>query len=361
MAVYRDDNKKNTWVCKFSYLDCNGKRRNTTKRGFTTKRDALAYEHDFMAKVNNTTGMLFKDFVEIYLENMKSRIKESTMMTKISIIESEVLPFFGDMQLNNISSKDIIIWQNELLKKINEKTGETYKRSYLKTIHNQLNAILNFAVKYYDLPKNPARVVGNMGSEDDIEMKFWTLEQYKQFAEEIMEKPIYYYCFQVLYWCGLREGEMLALSTEDIDLDKKIIRVNKTYMKLNGKDMITSPKTKKSNREVVIPAFLAEELREYKEQIYDLNPTARFFPLSKSTVIKALKTYAEKAGLPEIRVHDLRHSHVSLLINLGYSAVAIAERVGHESVHITYRYAHVFPQVQNDMAKRLNALEEGEL
>ena len=78
------------------------------------------------------------------------------------------------------------------------------------------------------------------------------------------------------------------------------------------------------------------------------------FPITKSSVNRALKRGTKKAGLPEIRVHDLRHSHVSLLIHLGYSAVAIADRLGHESIHVTYRYAHLFPSVQDDMAKKLN-------
>ena len=107
-----------------------------------------------------------------------------------------------------------------------------------------------------------------------------------------------------------------------------------------------------------MPAFLVEELRDYVNMIYDLNPGDRLFPVCKSYLYRMMKKGAEQAGVKKIRVHDLRHSHVSLLIHMGYSAVAIAERVGHESVDITYRYAHLFPTIQEDMAFKLNQMME---
>lgn len=233
-----------------------------------------------------------------------------------------------------------------------------YSRSYLKTIHNQLSAVFNHAVRYYKLKENPAAIVGNMGSEKGIQMKYWTKEQYLAFAEAIMDEPRAYYAFQVLYWCGIREGEMLALTSKDLDLEKGTLSVTKTFQHLNGRDIVTEPKTPKSNRVIQMPDFLTQELRDYIRMQYDLRPNDRLFPLSKSYLYRIMDKGSAKAGVPRIRIHDLRHSHVSLLIDMGYSAVAIAERTGHESIDITYRYAHLFPTVQADMANKLNALME---
>ena len=163
-----------------------------------------------------------------------------------------------------------------------------------------------------------------------------------------------YYAFEILYWCGNREGELLALTPADFDFEKKTLRINKSYQRLQGKDVITTPKTKKSNRVIQMPDFLCDEIQDYFKQLYGLEPDSRIFPLTKHTLKRGMEFGCKASGVKVIRIHDLRHSHVSLLINMGYSAVAIGNRVGHESVEITYRYAHLFPTVQKEMADKLN-------
>ena len=199
-----------------------------------------------------------------------------------------------------------------------------------------------------------------MGKEKTAEMLFWTKEEYMAFVEEIMDKPISYYAFEMLYWCGLRMGELLALTPKDFDFAEGIVRITKSYQRLEGKDMITDPKTERSNRNIKMPDFLVEEMKDYLKMCYDLKPTDRLFPVTKSYLYRKMDTACKKLGLKRIRVHDLRHSHVSLLIDMGYNAVAIADRMGHESIDITYRYAHLFPTVQSDMANKLNNLMEGD-
>ena len=187
-------------------------------------------------------------------------------------------------------------------------------------------------------------------------MKFWTREQYQQFADVMMDYPLEYYCYEMLYWTGIREGELLALEREDFNFEKRTVRIDKTYHRLHGQELITEPKTPKSNRTVEMPDFLCEEIQEYFQLVHSQNPTQRAFPTTKNRLYYMIHKGAEMAKLPHVRVHDLRHSHVSLLIDMGFSALAIAERVGHESVDITYRYAHLFPSVQSDMAKKLNEI-----
>ena len=221
-------------------------------------------------------------------------------------------------------------------------------------LHNQLSAIFNHAVRYYELRSNPAAKVRNMGSEEHREMLFWTKEEYLKFIDAMMDKPMLYYAFEILYWCGIREGELLALTPADFDFEKKTLRINKSYQRLQGKDVITTPKTKKSNRVIQMPDFLCDEMQDYFKQLYGLESDSRIFPLTKHTLKRGMEFGCKASGVKIIRIHDLRHSHVSLLINMGYSAVAIGNRVGHESVEITYRYAHLFPTVQKEMADKLN-------
>ncbi len=206
MPVYKDE-KTNTWYSKFRYKDWTGKTRDKMKRGFTTKRDAQKWENNFKVRLAGNLDMSFGEFVKIYKEERFPRLKESTRVMKENVIATHILPYFENRRINEISSTDIIKWQNELLTAINPNTGRTYAKSYLKTIHNQINAIFNYACRYYKLRENPASIAGGIGSEDEIAMEFWTLDEYLKFSEEMMTEPIAYYAFQILYWLGCREGD----------------------------------------------------------------------------------------------------------------------------------------------------------
>lgn len=236
-----------------------------------------------------------------------------------------------------------------------------YTQSLVGTIQNQLNAIFNHAVKYYDLAKNPCIANKKMGKAKAKEMQFWTKEEYLKFSRAIMDKPISYYAFQILYWTGIRCGELLALTKADFDLENRKLKINKTYQVVKGKEMITSPKTEKSNRTIELPEFLCEEMQDYFDSLYKIGDNSRIFEVTKSYLHHEMDRGSKAANIKRIRIHDLRHSSCALLINLGYSPVEIAERLGHESVTITDRYAHLYPSVQRDMANRLDeAFKEGE-
>ena len=140
----------------------------------------------------------------------------------------------------------------------------------------------------------------------------------------------------------------------DLDFDAGTVRINKTYQRLDGEDVITPPKTHKSNRVVRMPDFLVEEMQEFLRMLYGVGRDERIFNVTKYYLHHEMDRGAKESGVERIRIHDLRHSHVSLLIELGFSAVAIGDRVGHESVVITYRYAHRFPSTQDAMARELS-------
>ena len=235
-----------------------------------------------------------------------------------------------------------------------DEQGKPYSPVYLKTVHNQLSAIFNHAVRYYNLRENPCKKAGSMGKKKNREMLFWTKEEYLKFAEAMMDKPLSFYAFEMLYWCGIREGELLALTPADFDFEKGTVSINKSYQRLNGQDLITTPKTEKSNRVITMPQFLTDEIQDYLKMLYGIGPDDRMFTVTKSYLHREMDRGAREAGVPRIRIHDIRHSAVSLLIDMGFSATAIADRVGHESIDITYNYAHLFPSKQAEMADKLN-------
>ena len=316
MPAYKDS-KQGTWYASFYFENWQGVKQKKLKRGFATKKDALAWEREFLLQQAADLTMTFEAFVEIYITDKKKRLRENTWSVKEHIIRTKILPYFKEKRLSEIKPRDVIAWQNEMLN-YRDKNGKAYSPTYLKTLHGQLSAILNHAVRFYGLKSNAAATAGCMGSEKHKEMLFWTKEEYLKFAEAMMDKPQSYYAFEVLYWCGIREGELLALTPADFDLDKGLLSITKSYQRLKGRDVITDPKTPKS--------YLHHEMDRG----------------------------AKEAGVKRIRIHDLRHSHVSLLIEMGFSALAIADRVGHESVDITYKYAHLFPSKQQEMAQKLD-------
>lgn len=187
------------------------------------------------------------------------------------------------------SPADVLEWQTRLISRVDPKTGKPYKKTYLRTVNNIPSAMLNHAVRYYGLPSNSMKRTGKIGSAKAEEMKFWTKDEYLRFAEEVMDKPGSFAIFELLYWCGIREGEALALMPEDFDFGK---------------------------------SYLYHEMDRG----------------------------CKASGVKRIRMHDLCHSHVSLLIEMSFSVVAIADRVGHESTDITFLYTHLFPNTQGDMA-----------
>ena len=306
-----------------------------------------------MNLVSSSLDMTFQSFVERYREDKAGRIKENTWEMKNHIIETKLLPYFGKLKISSITPQQIITWQNELLNYKDDK-GKAYSPVYLKTVHNQLSAIFNHAVRYYNLRENPCTKAGSMGKKKNREMLFWTKEEYLKFADAMMDNSMSFYAFEMLYWCGIREGELLALTTADFDFEKCTVTINKSYQQLNGQDLITTPKTEKSNRVITMPQFLAEEIQDYLKMLYGIGADDRMFTVTKSYLHREMDRGAKEAGVPRIRIHDIRHSAVSLLIDMGFSATAIADRVGHESIDITYNYAHLFPSKQTEMADKLD-------
>jgi integrase len=217
-----------------------------------------------------------------------------------------------------------------------------------------MSAIMNYAVEYYNLPKNPAKK--SMGKKQAENMQFWTLNEFQTFIKTTEDDMTVNTIFNLFFFSGIREGELLALTLNDFDFDKNTVSITKTYARVKGKDVIQPPKTKKSNRVVSLPSDIMSKVKEYSTHLYGYKPKYRLFSYTKGNLHRWMTKYCEKSGVKRIRIHDLRHSHASLLVEKNVPIKAISERLGHEDVQTTLNtYSHLYPQKQEEIANLLSA------
>ena len=354
MAYYRLE-KNGLYSIQFPYDDAHGERRRKRKCGFKTKKEATKYMNEFIKKAKLDTGMTFGSYYEEFVELLYGTLRYSTIQTKEHIIKLHILPYFKDMKLSDITPLDIKKWQNEIIKK-------GFSPSYLRTINAQLSAMFNVAVKYYDLPKNPCRVAGIMGKSESGNLGIWTQEEMEKFLGVMEDKVEVYYAFFFMYWTGIRLGELLALNIEDIDFDKKAVYISKSLNRMNKKDIISLPKTDAGKRTIYLPQFVLDKMSEYIDMLYGRMGKDRLFVVTKSTLEKSIKRGAELAELKKIRVHDLRHSHASLLISQNVDIATISKRLGHEKIKTTLNiYGHMFDANAKsvaDILEEMNCIKE---
>lgn len=353
--------KKITYKCEGSYIDANGSQKRYHKRGFATADEAKEWERVFL--LESTTGvssnMTVNDLYIKFIDQKKLVIRERTLYQTDLSFKKHILPVLGNIKLSNLTLEKIEKYQHDLLT-VNKQNGEVLKNSTLELIQKELKSLLVFAYEKSYI-KNmhilSFKKIINI-DESKKEVDFWQPEEFYKFIE-VVDDIVYLTLFNVLYWCGLRIGEALALNWNDIDFNKKTIRINKSYS--DYKHRITNPKTQNSYRTVIMPdkCFDAvSKLFEHDKQIIGFDNQKYIFhfekPLNQDTIKNRKDRWIAKANVKRIRIHDLRHSHVSLLINLGFSAFDIAKRLGHSVDMVNNVYGHWFQNAQNKMVDKLN-------
>ena len=348
MSVFRDK-YTGTWSCKFRYKNWQGSVIQHKKCGFSTQKEARDYEHRYLDKMSGSADITFAGLVANYLEDFKARYKITTYEIKRHMIEHHLLPFFGDYKVNDISPVIVRAWQTQMMNDVHN-----YKPTYLKTLNNQLSAIMNYAVRIYGIKQNPCRIAGSMGKAKAGAMSFWTVEEFIDFILFFDDKPMCKVGFSLLFYSGIRIGELLALTYSDFDFGNNTVRINKSYAKVRGKDVISTPKTPKSNRVIALPPTIMKMVRQYFTSCNTLNISCRLFPVIRNYFEKKLRQGCEATGVKPIRVHDLRHSHASMLMNLGVPIKQISERLGHENIETTLEtYAHLYKEKEKELADKL--------
>jgi len=351
MPAYKDT-ERGSWFTQFYYYDWTGKRKLKKKRGFETKREAQAWEREFLAKQAGSPDMTFASLVDAYLEDMRTRLKETSYRAKSSTIRNYFLPSFGDIPVNKITPAVIRKWQSSMI-------PLGLSRLTLRIYNDQLSTIINYAVKYYGLPSNPCRTAGYMGkAKPENEMKFLTVDEFMAVLPHIKNERLRV-GIALLFWSGMRVGEMLALTMDDLNFDRNEISINKSFQRINRRDVITDPKTRKGVRTITIPAAMMSRLKEYVMRLPHRDAEARIFPFQRGYFLHNIIMGCAAAGIHRIRLHDLRHSHASMLIDLDTPIMLISERLGHEDVKMTMGvYGHLYHQRRDDLTTRINQIAD---
>ncbi len=345
MPVFKDK-ERNTFFVKLYYTDWTGKRRQKLKRGFKLQRDAKEWERDFLERQQGAPTMTFQTLTEMYMEDIRHRLKESTIKTNSGAINTHILPYFQNQPINEITPADVRAWQNQILKL-------SHSDSYTNLINNLLSGIFNYAVRYCNLSRNPCRVCGSIGKANVRRLDFSTMEEFNYMLSHV-KNPVYHVIFLMLFYGGMRIGELQALTLEDFDPSAGTVCINKTYYRLHQKDYITTPKTENSNRTVMLPRFVADELSSYIARLYDISAKDRLFTASYQKIRYALNIACKQADMKPMRIHSLRHSHVSMLIDMGFPPIQIAERIGDTVTMVNTVYGHLYPSRRSEIADWLN-------
>ena len=291
MSVYKDS-FTSSWACKFRYKNWQGEIKQHKKTGFKTQKEAKEYERDYLDKMNQSSDILFKTLANKYLEDRKSRIKPSSYYSISNLIKDTMLDYFGNLKVCDISPLLVRTWQNQQKEK-------GYSEKYLKNMNSQLSSLFKFGISFYSLSSNPVEKAGSIGSEKPVNINFWTLEEFNKF--------------------------------------------------------ILTPKTKKGNRIITLPKFIMDKIKFYRLHMFGMDDKRdRLFPISRNTLNHRFTKLCEKAKVKKIRIHDLRHSHASMLIEKGIQPLMISERLGHENIQTTLQiYSHLYPDKQKEIADML--------
>lgn len=348
MTVYKDK-KRGTWYTRYRFKDYTGKLKQTTKRGFATKRDAQAYERKQTGKHINTCDMNFSVFCDEYLADLQAHAKESSFISARFWIDQHIRPAFEKRKLSDITANDIRKWENDMLH-ATKKDGQPYSSTTLCNITARLSIMFNFAVKYYGLLRNPMHIVNPIAKRNTRD-DFWTFDEFTQFIRAIPVKDKHYkLIFELLFFSGMRIGELMALSCHDFDFEQNTISINKAYSSVSKK--ITSPKTASSVRTIPMPKSIMDKVRAYIDSFVEV--PERVFYTSSNMLVRKIKIYARKAGIKPISPHGLRHSHASYLIRAGVPITTISQRLGHVNPNTTLKiYSHMYVKDAQNVADLL--------
>ena len=347
MPTHKDE-KTGTWFVKCYYTDYIGNKKQKKKRGFARQKDAKEWEYNFLSSLQYDSTTTFGSIAADFIAENTPRRRKTTIRGYNNALK-HILPTFDNVPLSAITEKMLVLWQNGLL-------AADLSDVYIHKIDTMFRTIYKYGAKRCGLQENPFDGVEKIGKACNKSLNFWTYEQYCAFIAHI-KQPITRTAFQVLYYCGIRIGELFALTAGDIDVDAHIMHITKSLQRMERQDVITPPKTQKGIRDITLPDFLVKELENYMSMIYDCNGETRLFEISKQSLYYPMKKFSEIAGVPRIRIHDLRHSHAALLIEKGVSPLAIADRLGHDDIKITLgTYGHLYPNKQKEIADLLNTL-----
>ena len=353
MPAYKDT-ARNTWYVEL-HTTTDGRIIRKKKRGFSSKKLALEWERDYLSNSTYNLNMNMGVLIEKYIEEKKIRWKINTYVHRSSIANSILIPYFKAFTFEKVTAKEIMSFQNHL-------TLQGKSAANILAVEKMLSSIFNYICTYYNVGTNEMKKVKKMGKvtrQDNS--RVWSEDNFIGFIEYIKKIKVQnvnvdnlVLVYSVLFYTGIRVGELTALNWKDIDLDKQTLKVSKTLYKRNSKDHVSAPKTENSNRIISLDNALLELIKNYKKKVYDTD--GRIFSASPQTISHVFKFWSSKVTtIPDIRLHDLRHSHATMLLSKGAPIGAISRRLGHANISITLNtYSHVLTEDNDRLMNILN-------
>jgi integrase len=363
MPVYKDTDR-GTWYYVLNFKDDNGKRKQKRKRGFKTKKEATEDLRTLESEIIQGTFIeaslvYFNAYIQEWLRVKQATISNQTASMYKDAIKNHIAQSFGEIPLSKLKPMHIQRFITDLQEK--NLADSTIRRTF-----NIVNACLNYAVKLGDVPKNVASVV-DKPKVSRKEMKIWGMEQIRSFLI-VSKKDRLFGIFYLAVMTGLRQGELLGLRWSDIHFKDRTLSIYQT-LEHSGKRIKEGAKTKSSIRSVSLSPSTMEVLYEHKIQQENERErlgmtykehnlvfcTQTGLPLNPRNLLRSFDRLIEKANIPKIRFHDLRHIHASLMISQNEPLKLIAERLGHSKITTTIdTYGHLLPNMQREASDRLD-------
>ena len=347
---------KNKYLVRVNVTIAPGTYKRLNKTVYSYK-EAKETELQMKAQSKMDDNIYFRDMAVLFLRDYSEKHKATSYRTVMLIVTKKIVPYFGEYPIKKITSGQIHAWQITL-------ANLDISSLYVRQIEKVLSLMFSFAVKFLRLKKSPCENMRHIGETTTREMNFWTIDEFKKVISVIPDDSMSTYEFKqlllVLFLCGTRVGEALALQRRDINFKRGTISITKTLAVIDGVESMNSPKTQSSIRTITMPKILSKQLSDYiKRQSYENKEERIFKDFQQYKVLKYLYRYAKKAKVKQIRVHDLRHSAISYWIQLGMPIYEISRRCGHASPKITYEiYAHLYPKQDNRIANLLEEIKE---
>ena len=360
MSVHKDT-KYNIWYFRKRIVNLDGSISQVNIRGFQTKKEAQAAEANYNP-IQISPNLSFNGLCDKYLAHLENRLKPSTIYGKKLMLKNYMRGFFEKSDIKNIPNQHVLNWL-EMLKR------KDLQINRINKLLAELNCVLEYGEKFYDIQHNPCRVIGYLKdtSPKDKQMLIWTPQEFNKFIEAC-DDINYYTLFSILYYTGVRLGEALALTWNDINKYARNMSITKTMCQKADGDTpfhVTSPKTNSGNRIIDLPDSLYNIIMRYEEysrtKYVELQPDDLIFgknkPFSETSICRYKNKKCKEAKVKQIRIHDFRHSHASLLISMGINPLFIKERLGHKEVSTTLNiYSHLFPTNQREIVNKLNGI-----
>jgi len=347
----------------FRIISMDGIEKQKKLSGFNTKTLAKQAHADFVmeycelvknnpVKKKNTQKQepTVGELVASYIISLHNQVKDSTIYDKDNAYKLFVLPKYKDTKITDLTKDELYNWQDELWNAKNPKTSDFYSHAYLSKTRSHFSSFLDWCnerygyINYFTQIKKPKRRATKPV------MDFWTREEFDKFIK-VVDNPTWHCLFTLMFFTGRRKGELFALTPEDVKKTSITFDKSLTRKTTDGTAYKITTTKKDKVQEVPICQKVIDELKNYKHQSPFLFGGEK--PLAENTVTRAFQSYCNKAGVKIIRIHDLRHSFVSMMIHLGINLMVVADLIGDTVEQVTKTYGHLYVTDKREAVNRI--------